>query len=342
MFKRGMKAATLVTLLMGSSLTMAACSNGSATGNADNKTLTVVFLPGDSAKEVTGARQAFSKEISKATGKKVNILTTTDYNVAIQSIASGKAQIALLGPDAYVEANAQNRQVQPLVTATGASGTLKDAQYHSYIMVPKNKASHYKVQGKYRLKKVAGQTISFVSATSTSGFAVPAGAIKTALGVKQSSQLQQSGGVFKKVLYGGSHQGSALNLFNGDADVAAFDDIDMTPYGELIGNPNKAGVIYKVKKDAPAPFTKVAGAQSQAIAAYPVQNEPLVANRSQVSETDAAKIIQRLTSKQATNNPNFFAPINSKTHGIFTKKGKMHFIKVTDRWYEPTHKIIGK
>lgn len=80
----------------------------------------------------------------------------------------------------------------------------------------------------------------------------------------------------------------------------------MTPYGELIGNPNKAGVIYKVKKDAPAPFTKVAGAQSQAIAAYPVQNEPLVANRSQVSETDAAKIIQRLTSKQATNNPNFF------------------------------------
>ncbi|WP_054659108.1 PhnD/SsuA/transferrin family substrate-binding protein [Secundilactobacillus kimchicus] len=114
------------------------------------------FLPGDSAKEVTGARQAFSKEISKATGKKVNILTTTDYNVAIQSIASGKAQIALLGPDAYVEANAQNRQVQPLVTATGASGTLKDAQYHSYIMVPKNKASHYKVQGKYRLKKSGG------------------------------------------------------------------------------------------------------------------------------------------------------------------------------------------
>ncbi|WP_054659110.1 hypothetical protein [Secundilactobacillus kimchicus] len=67
-----------------------------------------------------------------------------------------------------------------------------------------------------------------------------------------------------------------LNLFNGDADVAAFDDIDMTPYGELIGNPNKAGVIYKVKKDAPAPFTKVAGAQSQAIAAYPVQNEHLL------------------------------------------------------------------
>ncbi|MCH4170394.1 MAG: PhnD/SsuA/transferrin family substrate-binding protein, partial [Lactobacillus sp.] len=49
---------------------------------AASNTLTVVFIPNDSVKEVEPAREALTKAISKATGKKVQIQTTTDYNIA--------------------------------------------------------------------------------------------------------------------------------------------------------------------------------------------------------------------------------------------------------------------
>lgn len=145
-----LKKAALFTTLLGITVSLGACSSAGATGKSGQSgKLTVVFLPGDSVKEEGAARAALSKEVAKATGKKVQVQTTTDYNVAIQAISSGKAQIALMGPDSYIQAHQQSKNVQPIVTYTGKSGTLKDAYYHSYIMVPKDKASQYKVNGKY-------------------------------------------------------------------------------------------------------------------------------------------------------------------------------------------------
>ncbi len=309
---------------------------------AASNTLTVVFISNDSVKEVEPAREALTKAISKATGKKVQIQTTTDYNIAIQAIASGKAQLALLGPDGYIQARSQNKKVEPILTYSGKSGTLKDAYYHSYIMVPKNKAAEYKKDGQYSLDKIKGKKMAFVSNTSTSGFAVPAGAIKTQFKLKDTDQLSQNGKFFSKVTFAGSHQGSALSLLKGDVDVAAFDDMDLTQYGKFINGNEKPGSIFKVNKKAPAPFQSVPGKESLAIAAYEVQNEPLVANGSQISKGDIAKIQKALTAKDVTNDPHFFAPENAKQRGLFTKDGQTQFVKVTDSWYKPTHKVLGK
>lgn len=326
--------------LLGIVLSLGGCASSSK--SQSSKTLTVVFLPSDSAKEESAARTDLSKKISEATGKKVKVQTTTDYNVAINAISSGKAQIALMGPDGYIEAHKQNSQVKPLVTYSGKSGTLKDAKYYSYLMVPKNKASNYQTNGKYDLSKIKHQRILFVSTTSTSGYAIPAGALKKTFKLKNEAQLQKSGAIFSKVLYGQSHQGSALNLFKGDADVAAFDDIDMVSYGKFSGNKTGAGATYTVNNDAPAPFNAVRGKQSTAIAAYAVQNEPIVANEAKVSKSDVKKIVKALTSKEVTNDQHFFAKPGSKTRGMFTKEGKTHFIAVSDKWYAPTHKVLGK
>ena len=328
--------------LIGMSVTLAACSSPLANGGKKSGTLNVVFLPSDSAKEEGAARKALTEEIHKATGKKVNVVTTTDYNVAIQSLSSGKAQIGLMGPDVYVQARKQSKNVQPLVTYSGKSGTLKDAYYHSYIMVPKDKAGEYKVNGKYSLKNIKGKKMSFVSNTSTSGFAIPAGAIKNAFDLKSTDDLAQSGKFFSKALYGQSHQGSAVNLLKGDADVAAFDDMDLTQYGKFLNNSDKAGAIFKINSNAPAPFNSVRGKESLAIAAYKVQDEPLAVNKSKVSKKDIDKIVKALTSKSVTNNKLFFAPANSKTRGLFTKDGDTKFIAITDDWYKPTHQVLGE
>lgn len=338
-FKTSLFAAGIVGL----SLAAAGCSSSNASGGYQKaKDLTVVFLPGDSAKEAGPARTALANEIHKATGKKVTVKTTTDYNVAIQAISSGKAQIALMGPDSYIQAHKQNASVEPILTYSGKSGTLKDAQYHSYIMVPKDKASQYKVDGKYSLKKIKGKKMSFVSNTSTSGFAIPAGAIQTSFKLKNKDDLQQSGKFFSKVLFGGSHQGSAVNLLKGDADVAAFDDMDLVSYGKFTNDSTKAGADFKINANAPAPFNRVRGKESIALAAYPVQNEPIAVNSKMISKSDTKKITSALTSARIAKDKKFFAPSNAKVHSLLPKDGDTQFVAVSDKWYAPTHKILGE
>ncbi|KLD58293.1 hypothetical protein WP50_27315 [Lactiplantibacillus plantarum] len=57
-----------------------------------------------------------------------------------------------------------------------------------------------------------------------------------------------------------SHQGSAVNLLKGDADVAAFDDADLMPYLNVTkGSWDKVGSTFTVKDNAEAPFTSLAG-----------------------------------------------------------------------------------
>ncbi|MFT8907461.1 MAG: phosphate/phosphite/phosphonate ABC transporter substrate-binding protein [Lentilactobacillus diolivorans] len=338
-----LKKAALFTTLLGVTVALGACSSAGATGKSGQSgKLTVVFLPGDSVKEEGAARAALSKEVAKATGKKVQVQTTTDYNVAIQAISSGKAQIALMGPDSYIQAHQQSKNVQPIVTYTGKSGTLKDAYYHSYIMVPKDKASQYKVNGKYSLKNIKGKKMSFVSNTSTSGYAIPAGAIAKRFNIKNKDDLAQSGKFFSKVLFGGSHQGSAVNLLKGDADVAAFDDMDLTQYGKFLNDSNKAGAIFQINKNAPAPFNQVRGKESLAIAAYKVQNEPIAVNNKYVSKKEIKEIVKDLTSKRVTNDRTFFAPANAKKRGLLPKDGNTQFKAVSDSWYQPTHQILGE
>ncbi len=336
------KKALLATGLLGVALSLGACSSKSLANGDSSKTLNVVFLPSDSAKEEDAARKALTTEIHKATGKKVNVQTTTDYNVAIQAITTGKAQIALMGPDGYVQAHKQNKDVQPLVTYSGKSGTLKDAYYHSYIMVNQKDAPKYKVNGHYSLKGIKGKSMSFVSNTSTSGYAIPAGAIKKAFNLKNEDDLAQSGKFFSKVLYGGSHQGSAVNLLKGNSQVAAFDDMDLTQYGKFQNDSNKTGAIFKINSNAPAPFNTVRGKSTVALATYAVQNEPLVVNKSKVSASDIKKITKTLTSKLVTDNHLFFAPENAKVRGLFTKDGDTKFVAITDKWYQPTHQILGE
>jgi len=60
-----------------------------------------------------------------------------------------------------------------------------------------------------------------------------------------------SGQFFSDVVYGGSHQGSAVNLLTKKADIAAFCDTCVGNYIELAeGEANRPGALYKVKEKA--------------------------------------------------------------------------------------------
>ena len=320
----------------------AGASAGSSAASSD--VLTMVWLPDNSSADLSAAREAMGQAITDDCGREVVLLTTTDYNVAIEAIASGKAQMAYLGAEGYVQANKKNPKVLAAFTNSDEEGGLDGACYYSRISVLSENADQYKDGDSYSIENIKGKSFSFVSATSTSGFKVPSSAIVDQFGLESSDELLEGGAFFSEVLFGNSHQGSAVNLLSGDADAAAFDDVDVDMYLNLVsGEANSVGAVYQVKDDAEAPFDTVRGKQFTIIGITPVLNAPICFNEEAISEEDRTKIVEHFCSDEVANNPQIFVdPEDENAKGIFEKASeKTRFVEVDDAWYEPVRKLNG-
>ena len=87
-------------LLLGTTMTFGlfGCSSSSSesdtaknSNSKENSTITMVWYPNESGGDLEDARNEVGKVVEKATGKKVEHKLTTDYSVAIESIANGTA-----------------------------------------------------------------------------------------------------------------------------------------------------------------------------------------------------------------------------------------------------------
>ena len=321
-----------------------AAGAGAGSSAASSDVLTMVWLPDNSSADLSAAREAMGQAITDACGREVELLTTTDYNVAIEAIASGKAQMAYLGAEGYVQANKKNPKVLAAFTNSDEEGGLDGACYYSRISVLTENADQYKDGDSYSIENIKGKSFSFVSATSTSGFKVPSSDIVSEFGLESSDDLLEGGAFFSEVLFGNSHQGSAVNLLSGDADAAAFDDVDVDMYLDLVsGEANSVGAVYQVKDDAEAPFDTVRGKQFTIIGITPVLNAPICFNEEAISEEDRTKIVDHFCSDEVANNPQIFVdPEDENAKGIFEKASeKTRFVEVDDAWYEPVRKLNG-
>lgn len=354
-FKRYVKSAIGLVLAAVITISMTACSTtgSSATPTATKaastaSTITLVWYPNESAADYAPARDEFAKLIAQATGKKVEHKLTTDYAIAIEAIASGTAQISFMGAQGYIEANNKSKDVKPLFVNSGASGTLSDAIYYSWLAVNKGQENNYKENSAYSISNIQGKKISFVSNSSTSGFKVPTNTIITEF--KKIDKWKNintdalvEGGkdkFFSQVLFGGSHQGSAVNLLTGKADVAAFCDTELMTYMKLAsGEDNKAGAVYEVKAGASAPFDTLVGKQCFIIKSTPVLNGPFAYNAKTLSAEDAKKIQELFTSDAVSNNNKIFLTKESTTAGMFKRTNKEKFVLVEDSWYNPIRQL---
>lgn len=330
------------------SVSESATPEGAAPTATDNgnyaDTITIVWYPNESAADYQPARDEIAKLITEATGKEVEHKLTTDYSIAIEALASGTAQISFMGAQGYIEAKKKNDAVQPLIVNSGASGTLDDAIYYSWFAVNKGDEEAYMENGKYSITNVKGKRMSFVSNSSTSGFKAPTNAIiamfsKTEQWKEIDADSLVEGGsdkFFSEVLFGGSHQGSAVNLLTGKADVAAFCDTEMAAYMDIAsGEENTTGATYKVKSDASAPFDTLAGKQCVVIKSTPVLNGPFAYNSETLSPDDAQKIQELFTSDEVANNDQIFIIKDSGKVGMFKKTDKECFVLVDDSWFNP-------
>ena len=208
----------------------------------------IVFYPNESGESMKDAREAFKDILQKALNRDVEVLTTTDYNIALETLISGKANMAYVGAEGYVQAHNKNEAVIPLVTNSGPSGTLSDSLYYSFIACStKNEGNFKDEEGQFNAEALKGRKVSFVSVNSTSGFTIPAKFLQRKLGATDTDELIKEGKFFEKTIFASSHQGSQVMLYTEEADVACF-AIPQTIkiYSLVEGEENEDGAVYEI------------------------------------------------------------------------------------------------
>ncbi|HWS43939.1 MAG TPA: PhnD/SsuA/transferrin family substrate-binding protein [Pseudoflavonifractor sp.] len=313
--------------------------------------ITMVWYPNESATDYQPARDEFARIITEATGRQVEHKLTTDYAIAIEALASGSADICFMGAAGYIEAKNKNPQVDTLFVNSGASGTLDDAIYYSWLAVNKGQEDNYKDGDKYSIANIQGKKMSFVSNSSTSGFKVPTTDILAYFGKIEAwkditiDDLVEGGSnaFFSEVLFGGSHQGSAFNLLSGKSELAAFCDTELATYADLKeGEVAKTGAVYAIKDDATAPFDTVRGKEFVVIHSTPVLNGPFAYNPGNFSDKEIQAIRDAFLSDEVANNTQLFVDSAAKDAGVvgmFKKTDKEHFVLVDDAWYNPIREM---
>jgi len=340
----------LLFVILAVAVALAACGN-SGTASNPNSPIIFAWLPNESGSELRDAREAIGAVVSETLGRPVEHRTTTDYLIDVEALANNTAHLGFFGAEAYVQAHDKNDKVIPLVIPSGSDGRLETAVYYSWLAVMRGQEGNYQENGVFKIDNIQGKRFSFVSSSSTSGFRVPSADI-----VRYFSQQDKwkaltaddlieggNGKFFSEVLFGGSHQGSAVNLLSGKVDVAAFCDACVANYVELVeGEANRPGAVYRVLPNADEPFDKFPGAEFVLIASTPVLNAPFVANSSMLSADEIKRLQDALTSDAVANNPKIFATkeeIDAGFKPLFRKTNAERFLVVDDAFFNPIREL---
>lgn len=346
----------LLNVFLGSAfvLALAACGTeeSSEEGSADaaansDEPLSVVWYPNESGSELADAREEIGAILEETTGREVEHELTTDYAIAIESIVNDNADLAFTGAEGYIQAKDRNDNIEPLAVPSGPSGTEEDALYYSWFATGVDDMEQYETgEGEYSIDEFPGKNFSFVSTSSTSGFRVPTSTILNEFTETEEfadlteEDLAESGRFFEQVMFGNTHQGSAVNLINDRADAAAFCDTCVENYVELAeGEDNTPGAIYEVSEGAADPFSNLAGEQFGIISATPVLNAPFIGNISTLGEDTFNEIQEALASDEVANNEKIFVPEDAEKGGLFTKTAEERFVVVEDEWFDPIREL---
>lgn len=209
-------------------VTLAACG--------EDKTFTIAFLPNETTSgELSDSAQMLADEIQEALGNgyTVDYVIVDDYSAVTEAILTGTAQIAWESGATFTGANLEDDAVIPLVSyAPNADESL--GGYPGYIATHIDNASDFAglTTEAEKLAVLKDKSFAFVSATSTSGRLVPTTTFWNAFGpdgtgeVSEKTQIYEdnaaNGGLFSEIIFSGTHQTSAAQIFQKDVYAGAF------------------------------------------------------------------------------------------------------------------------
>lgn len=199
-----MKKLLSILLIAVLAISLAACGNG-----GDPKTIIMGFVPSQESDTITDTVKPLADQLSKELGVKVEGKVMTSYTALVEAMGTNEVHIGFIPAFAYVLANEKH----------GVEVILKSERYG---------ADQYRAQylvradsGIESLEDMKGKTWAIPDLASTSGFLFPAAQIMDKFGVEDPQT-----GYFSSAVQAGGHDGAAIAVYNGDADVATtFEDV---------------------------------------------------------------------------------------------------------------------
>ncbi len=184
---RFLKALIVACLIIG----MSACSSSSksddsSSDSSEKTSLTVQFVPTNNDGSMDAKCKPFAEYLSKALGVDVTVTVATDYSTIVEAMASGKVDIGIMPPAAYVQARSQGAAKAVL------SSSLVDYDENEQPITGSS-ANSFKGEVLVRadsdmtsLTDLKGKTIATLSANSASGYIYPVAEMKD-LGIDPTS-----------------------------------------------------------------------------------------------------------------------------------------------------------
>ncbi len=188
MIKKFLKTLLVACLILG----MSACSSSSKSSEetsddaSETTSLTVQFVPTNNDGSMDAKCKPFAEYLSKALGVDVTVTVATDYSTIVEAMASGKVDIGIMPPAAYVQARSQGAAKAVL------SSSLVDYDENEQ---PISGSSANSFKGEVLVKAdsdmtsladLKGKTIATLSANSASGYIYPVAEMKD-LGIDPTS-----------------------------------------------------------------------------------------------------------------------------------------------------------
>ena len=161
------------------------------------RVLNMAVVPVDDAISSQEKYQPFVDYIEAGVGMEVNFMPVVSYAAAVEALKYGHADMARLGPLAYVQAVAE-AEVAPLVKAI-SKNTGEPFYYSLIISLPD-------------LETLEGASFAYVDPGSMSGYGAP------------SVYIRESGIELGKILFAGSHPAVIEAVKNGSVDAGAIAD----------------------------------------------------------------------------------------------------------------------
>jgi phosphonate transport system substrate-binding protein len=183
------------------SLSLALIAGAAAAQTATPGVLRVTAIPDESPTELARKFAPLGKYLEGKLGMKVEWTPVTDYAAAVETVVNRKIDLAWFGGFTFVQASVRsNGKVIPLVQRE------EDERFRSVFITDAK-------SGIAKLEDLKGKTLSFGSASSTSGHLMPRSFLLAAK-INPDADL-------KRVSFSGAHDATIAAVASGKVDAGA-------------------------------------------------------------------------------------------------------------------------
>ncbi|MCG8291474.1 phosphate/phosphite/phosphonate ABC transporter substrate-binding protein [Pseudomonas entomophila] len=188
-------------------LTLSSLLASTAQANCKPHSLRLAIIPIKNVEDMLREHQPLLERLGNAAGVPVELVVNSSYESVVDAVVSGGADIARLGPAAYLLAHRRDPRIEAFATFTLNAGPYTPAGNHYQALLLT------RAEGPTNLNAVKGSRVALNDPASTSGSLVPSVEFAGLV----DAPLQ---GYFSSLVYAGNHDKALQALLDGRVDAA--------------------------------------------------------------------------------------------------------------------------